>query len=1835
MLDNYFAIQTFESPLIPQQFTNPLQIPAFPENNLISPQTITFVDQNISDPLTVLVNLQSDVKILLDPTQNGITQITETLKHYEGLSGINIISHGNVAALQLGNSFLSANSLQEYANEIKQWKSSLVPGADILFYGCNIAAGEFGQTFVNEISALTGADVAASTNPTGNSLQGGDWNLEYATGKIETAIPFTTSLMNSYQGILPSFYLSDLTPTSATNAWGPVELDKSNGEQGAGDGGTLTLNGVTYLKGLGVHASSDITYALGRNYTRFISDIGVDDEVGNNGSVVFQVWGDGVQIYDSGIMTGSSTTKTVDVDVTGRQNLRLVVTGGSDGIAYDHANWANAQLIASTPTPDATPPSATLNASTLTTVPSSTTPYTFTVTYRDNLAVNFSTLDSNDLLVTGPNGYSQAAIFISATPAANSLQIIATYQIGAPGGSWDTNEAGTYTVALESTQVSDTSSNEIAAATLGTFQVVVGTTVYLSDLTATAATNGWGPIERDRSNGEQGVSDGNTLTLNGVTYAKGLGTHAGSDTTYALGGNYTRFISDIGVDDGVGSNGSVVFQVWTDGVQIYDSGIMTGGSTTKTVDVDVTARQNLRLVVTGGSDGIAYDHANWASARLTSVSSGPDTSPPTPTLTAAPISTSISAPYIFSVTYADATAVNVSTINSTTSSSDVQVTGPNGFSQRAQLVSVTPNTNSPSVTATYQITAPDSIWNWNDRGTYTATLLAGEVRDSLGNTTSADTLLGTFQNTVESILVVGTNSSQVAEGNIVTIPIQRLGDTTGVATIDYFTGGNSTAIPNVNYVPIPISTLTFAPGETQKTVTVQTLNDGAANTNTTVSLLIQNPTGADLGPSRTSSISIRDGSAPTLTYLSDLPFASSTNGYGPVERDRSNGEQGAADGNTLTLNGVTYAKGLGVHAGSEITYNLGGAYNSFFAYVGVDDEVGRNGSVVFRILADGVVLFDSGVMTGLSDTQLANVDVTGKQTLTLVVNDGGNGFGSDHADWADAQLVIGTYTPPPPRLLTLPREQIVGGLNQPTTFDWSPDGQLMFIAEKDGVVRTFVQPNSTVRFAPVQQYATGTHTHGIVSADFNGDGRLDLATANSGSNNVSVLLGNGNGTFAPAVNFGVGVEPKSVFAADFNGDGWLDLFTASQTSNDVNVLLGNGNGTFAPSVSYAGPTGAHEAVAADVDGDGDIDIAVTGWGSTIVRMMRNNGNGTFGNFADYVVGSAPHSLQLADFNGDGRADIAVANQGTDAISVILNSGAGIFGSTSNYIIGDGPHSLRAADLNGDGRIDLVAANEYADTVGVLLGNGIGGFAPVASYATGSVPKGVAIGDINGDGILDLLTANTAGNYPNNDNPGGNTISVLLGNGNGTFAAPSTYITGRTPFSLNVADFNNDGKADIATANWHTSDVGVLINTSTAPLPVPLGLRPTPFIDISAQVNNVADRGLLGLAVDPSFGQNQGRDYVYLLFTYDPPETQNNTGLAGPDGGGNRPARLIRVTANPATNYTTALPNSEVVLLGKNSLWQYTSRPDVDSTVNFTTLPSGIVNGSTITAPPALIEDADTSNIGRDYSATDTNFDRNNNIRDYLAGDSDSHSIGQVQFGLDGSLYVTVGDGTSYNSVDWRSTRVQDVDNLSGKLLRINPLTGQGYADNPFSNGNLDSNRSKVWSLGLRNSFRFTVNPTTGTPYLGEVGWNTWEEINVATRGSNFGWPYFEGSPQNAGYSTLPQAQAFYNSGQTVVSPLLTRNHDASQNSDGLPTTALIMGDFYTGNSYPSIYNGALFYNDVGLGTIYTTFFNPNGTVKSTQVFDNLPYIVDMETGPDGNLYYASLYGGEIGRWKAA
>ncbi len=190
-----------------------------------SVRSIAFIDSHVADFATIIANTTADITVLLDPTQDGVAQITSILSHYQNLTAVEIVSHGNTGEIQLGKNALNANSLSQHAAELQRWNKSLAAGADILLYGCYVAAGTAGQTFIQDLSSLTGADVAASNNLTGHAAQGGDWQLEYATGQIETATPFSNFLTSTYQETLQSIF------TTQT----PDNPNQSDGVGAAGD----------------------------------------------------------------------------------------------------------------------------------------------------------------------------------------------------------------------------------------------------------------------------------------------------------------------------------------------------------------------------------------------------------------------------------------------------------------------------------------------------------------------------------------------------------------------------------------------------------------------------------------------------------------------------------------------------------------------------------------------------------------------------------------------------------------------------------------------------------------------------------------------------------------------------------------------------------------------------------------------------------------------------------------------------------------------------------------------------------------------------------------------------------------------------------------------------------------------------------------------------------------------------------------------------------------------------------------------------------------------------------------------------------------------------------------------------------------------------------------------------------------------------------------------------------------------------------------------------------------------------------------------------------------
>ncbi len=415
--------------------------------------------------------------------------------------------------------------------------------------------------------------------------------------------------------------------------------------------------------------------------------------------------------------------------------------------------------------------------------------------------------------------------------------------------------------------------------------------------------------------------------------------------------------------------------------------------------------------------------------------------------------------------------------------------------------------------------------------------------------------------------------------------------------------------------------------------------------------------------------------------------------------------------------------------------------------------------------------------------------------------------------------------------------------------------------------------NGDGTFQPVISYGLNGHNANFIAlADVNGDSKLDLVVANqcatipcSTVGGVDLLLGNGDGTFQPAATWDTSaVIANSVAAGDVNGDGTIDLLVGNAGS--VGVLLGKGDTTYraAPTLSPGGFFADSIAVA-DVNGDGKPDLIVAnlcggvfneddncGDGGSLVGVLLGNGNGTFQPAVSYNTGGEYGlSVAVADVNGDGKPDLLVANlcssencldNGTGMIGVLLGNGDGTFQSAVSYGSGGlSATSIAVADVNDDGKPDLLVTNYCSGScsgdgvIGVLLGNGDGTFQAAAPYDSGGqTATSIAVADVNGDGKPDLLVANECTSSSNCNG----IVSVLLGNGDGTFKAAAPYNSGGYQArSVAVADMNGDGKLDLVVAhdcasssNCTNAVIGVLLGNGDGTFRAPViatGLGPIP------------------------------------------------------------------------------------------------------------------------------------------------------------------------------------------------------------------------------------------------------------------------------------------------------------------------------------------------------------------------------------------------------------------------
>jgi hypothetical protein len=350
----------------------------------------------------------------------------------------------------------------------------------------------------------------------------------------------------------------------------------------------------------------------------------------------------------------------------------------------------------------------------------------------------------------------------------------------------------------------------------------------------------------------------------------------------------------------------------------------------------------------------------------------------------------------------------------------------------------------------------------------------------------------------------------------------------------------------------------------------------------------------------------------------------------------------------------------------------------------------------------------------------------------------------------------------------------------------------------------FSSMQAQVCFQPHFELTAGSNVTAVTSADVNNDGNPDLICADF--SDVMVFLGDGAGNFGTGTTYSV-MNPMMICTGDFNKDGNIDLACPSPGGGSIYIATGNGDGTFNTfnSIGNGYPT----ACTADFNKDGNPDLAATN-NSATSSVWLGDGTGAFTGPGSYGVGAGDQWICSADFNGDGNPDLATANQNANNVSVLMGNGDGTFQTKVNYSLPGGlsPNVIVTADFNGDSKTDLATSNGNSCNMSVLLNSGTGTFT-AASYTAvcvGGSLWGLVPADYDSDGKMDIALVQ-------NNNMNSTTVEVFLGDGTGAFTgSPYQFDSDFGPRGICGGDFNKDGKPDLATANFSSGTLSVLLNS---------------------------------------------------------------------------------------------------------------------------------------------------------------------------------------------------------------------------------------------------------------------------------------------------------------------------------------------------------------------------------------------------------------------------------------
>ncbi|MET4107575.1 FG-GAP-like repeat-containing protein [Hymenobacter sp. UYP22] len=662
-------------------------------------------------------------------------------------------------------------------------------------------------------------------------------------------------------------------------------------------------------------------------------------------------------------------------------------------------------------------------------------------------------------------------------------------------------------------------------------------------------------------------------------------------------------------------------------------------------------------------------------------------------------------------------------------------------------------------------------------------------------------------------------------------------------------GGTSAPLPFLVTVPVPPVVLTFTPvtGPVGTRITINgtdlgrtsviTFTGTVANTVTTgfavnaAGTQITNvtvPAGAQTGPIRVTT--------PVGTATSPAEFTVTNTGAPAIS---SLSPTRAAAGMSVRVTGTNLSSitGLRVNGVAVPLTSITASTNTSFTFLvpagatatgntTVTTTSGTSNSAALTIdlrsSSDPAANSTRGAVANSLVTVHYSEPVTGSPTLAVYsAQAGGRKLGTVTAGGSVAQ-----FSATPGRSFTSFRPGEVVQVSLPTPVRSSGG---IVAARKVFQFTAAVAGLGRGAFLPGPDPVVGAGPEDVAMGDVDGDGDLDVLTANTTDNSVSVLLNSGAGAFTAAAAVTVGAGPVRVLLGDVDGDGDLDLLAASYSAGTVSVRLNNGTGSFGGTQEVAAGNGPRGLALGDVDGDGDLDLAVGNGVSNLV-VVRLNGSdssgsntGIFGGGQTISASTESGAVALADVDNDGDLDLLAASLVSNLVAVRLNGGdatgsnTGVFSGTGFVTVRDSPTNMAVGDVDGDGDLDVLTANFGTSSVSVCVNNGSGSFTNPRDVAVGPSPYDIALADVDADGDLDLLTAN------DDFGPGGNTVSVRLNGGDatgsntGVFSNGSTVAVGEQPRSLALADVDGDGDLDLVAGNSVGNTVSVRLNGGTVPL----------------------------------------------------------------------------------------------------------------------------------------------------------------------------------------------------------------------------------------------------------------------------------------------------------------------------------------------------------------------------------------------------------------------------------